>query len=59
MADYYQILGVKKDASKKEISDAYKKLARKYQPDNKETGDENMFKEVNEAYQVLQICLEK
>ncbi|RVU54360.1 DnaJ C-terminal domain-containing protein [Anaerosphaera multitolerans] len=53
--DYYEILGVSKDASAKEIKSAYKKLAKKYHPDlNK--GDEKKeekFKEINEAYEVL------
>src|SRR5918911_1900407 len=53
--DYYQTLGVKRDASDKEIRSAYRKLARKYHPDvnpnNKEA--EAKFKEINEAYEVL------
>ncbi|MCL6472451.1 MAG: DnaJ domain-containing protein [Firmicutes bacterium] len=53
--DYYAILGISKNASQKEIKDAYRKLARKYHPDannsNKET--EEKFKEINEAYEVL------
>lgn len=54
MTDYYQILGVKKDASKKEISDAYKKLAKKYHPDlNPGINSESKIKEINEAYQIL------
>lgn len=50
--DYYQILGVSRGASEEEIKKAYRKLAHKYHPD-KEGGDENKFKEINEAYQVL------
>ncbi|PID52537.1 MAG: molecular chaperone DnaJ [Candidatus Moraniibacteriota bacterium] len=50
--DYYNILGVSRDASKDEIKKAYRKLAHKYHPD-KDGGDESKFKEVNEAYQVL------
>lgn len=50
--DYYDILGVSRDASKDEIKKAYRKMAHKYHPD-KENGDEAKFKEVNEAYQVL------
>lgn len=53
--DYYKILGVKKDASEKEIKKAYRKLARKYHPDvnpnNKEA--EEKFKQLNEANEVL------
>lgn len=52
--DYYDILGVKKDASKEEIKKAYKTLAKKYHPDmNKEAGAQEKFKEINEAAQVL------
>ena len=52
MKDYYEILGIKKDATEEEIKKAYRKLAHKYHPD-KEGGDEAKFKEINEAYQVL------
>ncbi len=51
MKDYYQILGVSRDASEEEIKKAYRKLAHKYHPDK--GGDEKKFKEINEAYQVL------
>lgn len=51
--DYYEVLGVKKNASKDEIKSAYRKLAKVYHPDNKETGDEAKFKEVQEAYDIL------
>ncbi len=52
--DYYEILGVKKDASKDEIKKAYRKLALKYHPDkNKEAGAEDKFKEISESYGVL------
>jgi curved DNA-binding protein len=53
--DYYQILGVKKDASKDEIKKAYRKLAMKYHPDHTK-GDkaaEEKFKKISEAYAVL------
>lgn len=50
--DYYEILGIKKDASADEIKKAFRKLAVKYHPD-KEGGDEAKFKEANEAYEVL------
>ena len=51
--DYYEVLGVKKSASKDEIKSAYRKLAKIYHPDNKETGDEAKFKEIQEAYDIL------
>ncbi|MFB3786148.1 MAG: DnaJ C-terminal domain-containing protein [bacterium] len=52
--DYYEILGVKRDASEEEIKKAYRKLARKYHPDmNKDPEAENRFKEINEAHEVL------
>jgi molecular chaperone DnaJ len=49
--DYYEILGVTKQASQDEIKKAFHKLAHKYHPDK--GGDEKKFKEINEAYQVL------
>ena len=52
--DYYEILGVGRDASENEIKKAYRKLARKYHPDvNKDKAAEEKFKEVNEAHEVL------
>jgi DnaJ-class molecular chaperone len=52
--DYYDVLGVSKDASKGEIKKAYRKLAKKYHPDvSDEPGAEEKFKEVSEAYKVL------
>lgn len=52
--DYYDILGVKKDASEAEIKRAYRKLAAKYHPDvNHEPGAEQKFKDINEAFETL------
>lgn len=51
--DFYEILGVSRDASDKDIKSAYKKAARKYHPDNAETGNEDLFKKVGEAYEAL------
>jgi len=50
--NYYQILGVSKNASQDEIKRAYRKLAHQYHPD-KNQSDGERFKEINEAYQVL------
>lgn len=50
--DFYEILGVDKNASDDEIKKAYRKLAHKHHPD-KQGGDSNKFKEINAAYQVL------
>ena len=51
---YYDILGVKKDASEQEINRAYRKLAAKYHPDvNHAPGAEEKFKKINEAHEVL------
>lgn len=50
--DYYDILGVPKGASEDELKRAYRKLAHKHHPD-KQGGDEQKFKEINEAYSVL------
>lgn len=49
--DYYEILGVKKDATADEIKKAFRRLARKHHPDT--GGSEERFKEINEAYEVL------
>ncbi len=52
--DYYEVLGVSRNASKEEIKDAYRKLAMQYHPDrNKSPDAEEKFKEISEAYAVL------
>lgn len=50
--DYYEVLGISKDASADEIKKAFRKAAVQHHPD-KEGGDESKFKEINEAYEVL------
>jgi curved DNA-binding protein len=52
--NYYEALGVPRDASAEDIRRAYRRLARQYHPDvNKEPGAEDRFKEISEAYEVL------
>ena len=53
--DFYAVLGVEKDASAKEITKAYRVLAKKYHPDSNSSDaeSEEKFKEVTEAYEVL------
>lgn len=55
MKDYYQILGVKRNASQEEIKKAYRFLAKKYHPDSSENKDKmkKIFQEITEAYKVL------
>jgi len=50
--DYYNVLGVARNATKEDIKKAYRKLAHQFHPDKK-GGDEARFKELNEAYQIL------
>ena len=52
MKDYYNILGVDKQASQEEIKKAFRKLSLKYHPD-KNGGDDRQFKEINEAYSTI------
>ena len=52
--DYYDVLGVPRDASTEEVKKAFRKLAFQYHPDrNRDDGASEKFKEVNEAYEVL------
>ena len=53
--DYYEVLGVSKDASDSDLKKAFRSLARKYHPDKNpdDPDSERMFKEVQEAYAVL------
>jgi molecular chaperone DnaJ len=52
--DYYEVLGVSRNATDDEVRRAFRKLARQYHPDvNKDDGAEARFKEINEAYEVL------
>ena len=53
-SDYYDVLGIARNASDEEIKKAFRKLALEYHPDrNKKAGAEERFKQINEAYQVL------
>lgn len=52
--DYYETLGVAKNATPEDMKNAFRQLARKYHPDiNKDPGAEEKFKEINEAYAIL------
>jgi molecular chaperone DnaJ len=53
-ADYYEVLGVSRNATVEEVKKAFRRLAFQYHPDrNKSAGAEERFKEINEAYEVL------
>ena len=57
--DYYEVLGVGRDADPGEIKKAYRRLAREFHPDiNKDPGAEKRFKEITEANEVLSAGLE-
>ena len=51
--DYYKILGLNKSASEAEIKKAFRKLAHQHHPDKNGSGSAEKFKEINEAFQVL------
>lgn len=51
--DLYGVLGIKKDATTKEIKSAYRKMAKMYHPDNKKTGNVDAFNLIQQAYDVL------
>ena len=52
--DYYELLGIGREAGQDDVKKAFRKLARQYHPDvNKDTTAEAKFKEINEAYEVL------
>ena len=52
--DYYEVLGVNRDASEDDVRRAFRRLARQYHPDvNRDEGASARFKEINEAYEVL------
>lgn len=53
MKDYYSILDLDRDASEDEIKRAYRSLAKKYHPDQNKDSDDDKFKEISEAYEVL------
>ena len=49
----YDVINVTRDSNKSEISRSYRLFARKFHPDNRETGDEFMFKKIANAYEIL------
>ena len=58
--DYYEILGIPRDASSEDVKSAFRKLARQYHPDvSKEPDAEEKFKDVAEAYQTPKALVER
>jgi curved DNA-binding protein len=53
MQDFYKILGVDEAATQEQIKKAFRQLAKQYHPDNQEHGDDQKFKEINQAYDIL------
>ena len=53
MTNYYSILNLKNDCTRKEIRSSYIKLSKKYHPDNIKDGNIDLFKLVSEAYEIL------
>ncbi|NOX90174.1 MAG: J domain-containing protein [Calditrichaeota bacterium] len=53
MKDYYKILGIKRDASQKEIKAAYRNLAKRHHPDMTGRNSDEQFKDIQEAYSTL------
>jgi curved DNA-binding protein CbpA len=51
--DYYEVLQVSSNAEQETIQRVFRMLARRYHPDNKDTGDEERFREIQEAYSTL------
>jgi len=50
LREWWEVLGVERCASEDEIRKAFRELANRYHPDNNETADEAMFRQVNDAY---------
>lgn len=49
----YDVLNVTRDSTRQEVSKNYRQNARKFHPDNRDTGDEEMFKKIANAYEIL------